>query len=300
MAYPLLCILKLKNLDLFAVNRIFTTIQNIKVCINDVFIKLILLCMVLYLNCEEKTRFKRAIRRSEQQIYFWPNLVESEKRLIRDAFKQIEKRTCLKFRILGRQPTFNPEKKHASLAYAVIMKSDKLYGYVDKEVKNVARSVIYLTVKALSNKNYKTARGMIMSQLLMYMGYKEEFLRPDAVSYIKEIRTYPKKRKVIFSNEQLNFPFDPESITMPFNSPYYFKTTMYCKARTNKSLGAGQREGLLTIWDSVKINAMYCPHRIAHVDPKRGPCVVPRKRNVAFGSKLHNMSHIKIRSFGNI
>ncbi|RCN38360.1 hypothetical protein ANCCAN_15719 [Ancylostoma caninum] len=31
-------------------------------------------------------------------------------------------------------------------------------------------------------------------------------------------------------------------------------------------------------WDTIKLNSMYCPERVA-ADPQRGPCVVPRAKD---------------------
>lgn len=38
-----------------------------------------------------------AFRTSHQDVYLWPSLNEHEKTVIRDAFYQISRRTCIKF-----------------------------------------------------------------------------------------------------------------------------------------------------------------------------------------------------------
>uniref|UniRef100_A0A0K0E4F0 Astacin domain-containing protein n=1 Tax=Strongyloides stercoralis TaxID=6248 RepID=A0A0K0E4F0_STRER len=226
----------------------------------------------------EEYNNKKSFRTASQYIYIGPNINKNERRTILSAFKQIERRTCLKFYILEFKPWQQPDMWSSNKSYGVIMKSNKFYGYIDKEIeKGSIKSTIYLSSRGLHHPNKNTSRGIIMDQILKYMGYKEEYLRPDALSYIKEIRPYPRKRVVQFSNEQLDWPYDPESVTMPFDSPKYMRPTIYCTGRSRKSFGAGQREGLLTIWDSVKINSMYCPSRIINVDKRRGPCAVARK-----------------------
>lgn len=75
--------------------------------------------------------------------------------------------------------------------------------YVDKKIEDITnRSLIYLSDGALNHKDFNTSRGMVMAQLLDFMGmvmltinssfltlgYKEELLRPDAFNYILPIK----------------------------------------------------------------------------------------------------------------
>lgn len=74
-------------------------------------------------------------------------------------------------------------------------------------------------------------------------------LRPDASSYIqlnKKEALKGQEKMVKFSNEQLQWPFDPESITIPSNAQKNHHLTIYCQTRANGDIGAGQRTGLLT------------------------------------------------------
>lgn len=126
---------------------------------------------------------------------------------------------------------------------------------------------------------------MVMDQLLRFMGFREEYLRPDAPSYIQptdtsaaDVNSLVNRAQPLYSNEQLQWPFDPESITVPVRAREEFQLTLYCKTRTNKDIGAGQRVGLLTRWDAVKLNSMYCPKQVGYADPRMGPCVAARKR----------------------
>uniref|UniRef100_A0A0K0FCL8 Astacin domain-containing protein n=1 Tax=Strongyloides venezuelensis TaxID=75913 RepID=A0A0K0FCL8_STRVS len=236
----------------------------------------------------EQNDNKKSFRTANQVIFLGPNINTNEKEIILSAFRQIERRTCLRFNVLEfkKLPRHGMPNSHKS--FGVIMKSNRFYGYIDREIsKYQLKSTIYLSNRGLHHSNKNTARGIIMDQILKYMGLKEEYLRPDAPSYIKEFRPYPKKREVQFSDEQLDWPYDPESVTMPFDSPRYMKPTIYCPGRIQKSFGAGQREGLLTIWDAVKINSMYCPNRIVNVDRRRGPCVVARK-NISMSNVRQN------------
>uniref|UniRef100_A0A0N5A738 Astacin domain-containing protein n=1 Tax=Parastrongyloides trichosuri TaxID=131310 RepID=A0A0N5A738_PARTI len=251
------------------------------------FLYLICIPYLPQMTDKEKVTDKKSFRIAKQQIYLWNNINQNEKTTIIGAFKQIERRTCLRFKILNYKPWNYPENIRSNMSYGIIMKSNKFYGYIDKEVGNKSlRSTIYLSNRGLHHLNKNIARGIIMDQILKYMGFKEEYLRPDASSYIKEFRPYPKKRFVQFSDEQLDWPFDPESVTMPYDSPKYMKPTIYCPGRQQKTFGAGQREGLLTIWDAVKINAMYCPNRVINVDRRKGPCVIARK-NLSMSKLRH-------------
>jgi hypothetical protein len=50
----------------------------------------------------------------------------------------------------------------------------------------------------------------VYSPLLRFMGYREEYLRPDAASYLRDVRNPPpQKTTPNFSPEQLNWPLDP-------------------------------------------------------------------------------------------
>ncbi|VDP04027.1 unnamed protein product [Heligmosomoides polygyrus] len=40
---------------------------------------------------------KKTIRKPVQKVYFWPSLNDAERAILRDAFFQISRRTCLKF-----------------------------------------------------------------------------------------------------------------------------------------------------------------------------------------------------------
>ncbi|ETN71057.1 hypothetical protein NECAME_14379 [Necator americanus] len=111
-----------------------------------------------------------------------------------------------------------------------------------------------------------------------YAGMKKEMYRPDATSYIQPIAPVPLIRQPTFQKAQLMWPFDPESITIPLWARDKYRLTQYCPARNDVDIGAGQRVGLLTKWDTIKLNTMYCPERV-NADPQRGPCVVPRAKD---------------------
>lgn len=132
---------------------------------------------------------KKSFRTASQYIYIGPNINKFERKTILSAFKQIERRTCLKFHILEFKPWLRSDMWNSNKSYGVIMKSNKFYGYIDKEIgKELIKSTIYISNRGLHHPNRNTSRGIIMDQILKYMGYKEEYLRPDAISYIKEIR----------------------------------------------------------------------------------------------------------------
>lgn len=98
-----------------------------------------------------------------------------------------------------------------------------------------------------------------------------------------------------FISKQLEWPFDPESVTVPFDASTNHQLTPVCHARKNKNLGAGQRVGLLTRWDAVKINSMYCPTQIGYADPNKGPCITERKINKpTFENNLIQENKLKI------
>ncbi|CAK5029871.1 unnamed protein product [Meloidogyne enterolobii] len=233
-------------------------------------------------------------------------------------FIQIHRRTCIRFSELDYKPWYHAERWAEGKPYIVIRKSKKFSGYSDNNIEDVnRRSLIYLSEQSLNSQNVNNSRGMVMEQLLKFMGifliklifffnlkkgYREEFLRPDAPSYIQLItdnnskntqqllKNSPKfsneqlmyliKKKIIFLKLYLRWPFDPESITIPSTAREWFQLTIYCQARRNSDIGAGQRAGLLTRWDAVKLNSMYCPQAVGYADPRMGPCVVPRKPKI--------------------
>lgn len=49
-----------------------------------------------------------------------------------------------------------------------------------------------------------------------------------------------------FLSAQLKWPFDPESVSVPAQARDWYELTIYCPARVNNNIGAGQRAGLLT------------------------------------------------------
>ncbi|KAH7695238.1 Protein C01F1.5, partial [Aphelenchoides avenae] len=121
--------------------------------------------------------------------------------------------------------------------------------YSDNKIEGVVqRSLLYITDNALNAHSYNVSRGMVMAQLLRFMGYREEHLRPDAPSYIQRIDQDEDVQRSVprFSNEQLQWPFDPESITIPPTLRNHYGLTIYCPTRRNSDIGAGQRVGLLT------------------------------------------------------
>ncbi|KAL3096058.1 hypothetical protein niasHS_005817 [Heterodera schachtii] len=223
-------------------------------------------------------------RTAKQDVYLWPTLSDHEKLIIRDAFHQIHRRSCIRFNELNYKPWYHHERWSEGRPYVVIRKSKKFFGYSDNKIEEVnKRSLIYLSEKSLNVENVgNSSRGMVMEQLLKFMGFREEFLRPDAPSYLKPIpasgRPSPPSTQPKFSNEQLMWPFDPESISMPALAREWFKLTIYCQARQDADIGAGQRSGILTRWDAIKLNSMYCPKQVGYADPRMGPCVVPRKK----------------------
>uniref|UniRef100_A0A1I8B945 Astacin domain-containing protein n=1 Tax=Meloidogyne hapla TaxID=6305 RepID=A0A1I8B945_MELHA len=227
-----------------------------------------------------------SIRPASHDVYLWPSMTEHEKTVIRDAFIQIHRRTCIRFSELDYKPWYHAERWAEGKPYIVIRKSKKFSGYSDNNIEDVnRRSLIYLSEQSLNSQNVNNSRGMVMEQLLKFMGYREEFLRPDAPSYIQPISDNSKnsqlpKNSPKFSNEQLMWPFDPESITIPSTAREWLQLTIYCQARRNSDIGAGQRAGLLTRWDAVKLNSMYCPQAVGYADPRMGPCVVPRKPKI--------------------
>uniref|UniRef100_A0A915N530 Uncharacterized protein n=1 Tax=Meloidogyne javanica TaxID=6303 RepID=A0A915N530_MELJA len=214
-----------------------------------------------------------SIRPASHDVYLWPSMTEHEK-----TFIQIHRRTCIRFSELDYKPWYHAERWAEGKPYIVIRKSKKFSGYSDNNIEDVnRRSLIYLSEQSLNSQNVNNSRGMVMEQLLKFMGYREEFLRPDAPSYIQLITDNNSKNtqqllknSPKFSNEQLMYLIKKE----------WFQLTIYCQARRNSDIGAGQRAGLLTRWDAVKLNSMYCPQAVGYADPRMGPCVVPRKPKI--------------------
>uniref|UniRef100_A0A7E4VSC1 Metalloprotease n=1 Tax=Panagrellus redivivus TaxID=6233 RepID=A0A7E4VSC1_PANRE len=224
-----------------------------------------------------------SVRLPNQDVYFWPSLTDKEKKVIRDAFFQIGRRTCLTFKELDYKPWYHADRWEGK-PYVIIRKSKSFTGYSDNDIEDVSRrSILYLTDKALNNANFNISRGAVMDQLVRFMGLKEELHRPDAASYV-QAKKKTGVRRPKFTDAQLQWPFDPESVTVPYDARDSYDTTIYCPARSNKNLGAGQRAGLLTRWDAVKLNSMYCPDQIGYADPRMGPCVVERKGKKNNGS----------------
>ncbi|KAI1706025.1 astacin (Peptidase family m12A) domain-containing protein [Ditylenchus destructor] len=227
-----------------------------------------------------------SFRTAQHDVYLWPSLTDQEKTVIRQAFHQIARRTCIRFNELDYKPWYHASRWEEGKPYVVIRKSNKFAGYTDNIVEDVnRRSLIYLTDAALNSNEGNSSRGMVMEQLLRFMGYREEHLRPDAPSYLQAhdpasnaLQQNPATR---YSNEQLQWPFDPESVTIPASLRHTHHLTIYCQARNDGDIGAGQRTGLLTRWDAVKLNSMYCPHQVGYADPRLGPCVLPRKSRIS-------------------
>uniref|UniRef100_A0A914HR59 Peptidase M12A domain-containing protein n=1 Tax=Globodera rostochiensis TaxID=31243 RepID=A0A914HR59_GLORO len=189
---------------------------------------------------ERKIRIEREIgenatvRAFHHDVYLWPSLDDREKQIIRAAFEQIHRRTCIRFNELDYKPWYHAERWAEGKPYIVIRKSKKFSGYSDNNIENVnRRSLIYLSEKSLSMEhNTNTSRGLIMEQLVKFMGFREEFLRPDAPSYIQPIagnkRPPGPSSSPAFANEQLMWPFDPESITVSAGAREWFKLSVYC------------------------------------------------------------------------
>ncbi|XGW10888.1 hypothetical protein V3C99_012413 [Haemonchus contortus] len=222
---------------------------------------------------------KRTIRRPVQKVYFWPSLTEPEKEILRDAFFQIGRRTCIKFLEQEYKPWFHADRWDAKQPYVLIRKSRKYAAYADTSIEGlVDRTILYISEGAFQMNTFNHSRGAVMDQLVRFMGMKKEMYRPDAPSYIQPIAPVPLVRQPVFQPAQLMWPFDPESVTIPLWAREKYRLTQYCPARNDADIGAGQRVGLLTKWDTIKLNSMYCPE-LVHADPQRGPCVVPRPKD---------------------
>ncbi|CAJ0963617.1 unnamed protein product, partial [Mesorhabditis belari] len=224
----------------------------------------------------------QVIRRAHQDVYFWPSLTAYERELLRDAFFQLQRRTCLKFDQLDYKPWYHADRWDSEKPYILVRKSQKYAAYSDNTVEGtVGRTLLYISESAFLMPSYNHSRGAIMDQLVRFMGLKREIYRPDAPSYIQPIEDIQLTHQPQFHPVQLEWPFDPESITVPLWAREKFQLTEYCPARNNGDIGAGQRVGLLTRWDTIKLNSMYCSARVVEdADPHRGPCVIPRRKDL--------------------
>ncbi|CAD6199149.1 unnamed protein product, partial [Caenorhabditis auriculariae] len=158
--------------------------------------------------------------------------------------------------------------------HVLIRKSGKFAAYSDATVEGVVdRTILYIAQASFVPTNFNHSRGIVMNQLVRFMGLKSELYRPDASSYVQAVADVPLVSQPGFNPLQLQWPFDPESITIPLWAREKYRLTQYCPARNDADIGAGQRVGLLTKWDTVKLNTMYCPERTIEADPTRGPCV---------------------------
>ncbi|KIH55738.1 hypothetical protein ANCDUO_14099 [Ancylostoma duodenale] len=72
---------------------------------------------------------KRTVRKPHQKVYFWPSLTEGERAILRDAFFQIGRRTCVKFEEQEYKPWFHADRWNADQPYVLIRKSKKYAGY---------------------------------------------------------------------------------------------------------------------------------------------------------------------------
>uniref|UniRef100_A0A915EDT0 Metalloendopeptidase n=1 Tax=Ditylenchus dipsaci TaxID=166011 RepID=A0A915EDT0_9BILA len=186
-----------------------------------------------------------SFRVAQQDVYLWPSLTEPEKTVIRQSFQQIARRTCIKFNELAYKPWYDASRWEENKPYVVIRKSNKFAGYSDNIIEDVnKRSLLYITDTALNNMEMgNSSRGMVMAQLLRFMGYREEHLRPDAASYLQpnvpgaHLTPQPMAQ---YSNEQLQWPFDPESVTIPSSVRKSHHLTIYCQARNDGDIGLGR------------------------------------------------------------
>ncbi|PIO61934.1 hypothetical protein TELCIR_16528, partial [Teladorsagia circumcincta] len=164
-----------------------------------------------------------------QKVYFWPSLTAPEREILRDAFFQIGRRTCIKFLEQEYKPWFHADRWESNQPYVLIRKSRKYAAYSDNSIEGlVDRTILYISEGAFQMNTFNHSRGAVMDQLVRFMGI--------------------------------------------------YRLTQYCPARNDVDIGAGQRVGLLTKWDTIKLNSMYCPE-LVRADPQRGPCVVPRPKD---------------------
>ncbi|VDL81006.1 unnamed protein product [Nippostrongylus brasiliensis] len=207
-------------------------------------------------------------RKPVQKVYFWPSLNDAEKAILRDAFFQIGRRTCVKFLEQEYKPWFHADRWESGQPYVLIRKSKKYAAYSDNSLEGlVDRTILYISESAFQMNSFNHSRGAVMDQLVRFMGMKKEMYRPDAASYIQPFAPVPLVRQPVYQPAQLMWPFDPESITIPLWARDKYRLTQYCPARNDVDIGAGQR-----------LNSMYCPE-LVHADPQRGPCVVPRPKD---------------------
>ena len=69
----------------------------------------------------------KSIRKQSQDIYFWPNFKDGEKKIMRDAFQQIQRRTCLRFNELDYKPWYHADR-WTEKPYVIIRKSKTFTG----------------------------------------------------------------------------------------------------------------------------------------------------------------------------
>ncbi|CAI5442667.1 unnamed protein product [Caenorhabditis angaria] len=224
----------------------------------------------------------RVLRKPVQKIYFWPSLNEFEKNVLRDAFFQIGRRTCLKFEEQAYKPWYHADRWDSNSPHVLIRKSGKFAAYSDAIVEGlIDRTILYIAQDSFIQSNFNQSRGIVMDQLVRFMGLQRELYRPDAVSYVQaKTGGIPNLGSPDYNPIQLSWPFDPESITVPLWARDKFRLTPYCPARNDADIGAGQRVGLLTKWDTIKLNSMFCPDRVNDADASRGPCIVPRSKDL--------------------
>ncbi|VDM56560.1 unnamed protein product [Angiostrongylus costaricensis] len=219
-------------------------------------------------------------RKPIQNVYFWPSLSEYERLVLRDAFFQIGRRTCVKFVEQEYKPWFHADRWDATKPYVIIRKSEKYAAYSSNTVEDTAeRTILYISENAFYMDTFNHSRGAIMDQLVRFLGtfirlFIHLLVNIVACFFYGCISHIP-----VYQAAQLMWPFDPESVTVPLWARDKYRLTQYCPARNDADIGAGQRVGLLTKWDTVKLNTMYCPERV-HADPQRGPCVVPRQKDI--------------------
>ncbi|GMR35394.1 hypothetical protein PMAYCL1PPCAC_05589 [Pristionchus mayeri] len=239
---------------------------------------------------------RNTVRHANQLVYFWPSLSEFEQEVLRDSFTQISRRTCIKFEEQPWQPWYHADRWEPDRPYVIIRKSRQYAAYTDNKLDgDVQRTILYVSQNAFEQNSYNQSRGAVMDQLVRYMGMRKELLRPDAASYIQEHVPRAAPATPRFHPSQLSWPFDPESVTVPLSARKSHYLTEYCPARNDADIGAGQRVGLLTRWDAIKLNSMYCP-QLVEADPQRGPCVVPRKKDLkSFKKKLSGYKEQKKR-----
>ncbi|CAJ0606859.1 unnamed protein product [Cylicocyclus nassatus] len=201
----------------------------------------------LELNGIDATFTRKTVRKPMQKVYFWPSLTERERQILRDAFYQIGRRTCIKFEEQEYKPWFHADRWISDQPYVLIRKSKKYAAYSDNAVEGlVDRTILYIAEGAFQMTSHNHSRGAVMDQLVRFMGMKKEMYRPDAASYIQPIAPVPLIRQPTFQPAQLMWPFDPESVTIPLWARDKYRLTQYCPARNDVDIGAGQRVGLLT------------------------------------------------------